>query len=164
LRDPILEFCVVEIVVNGVRRKIDVPDDTPLLWVLRDTLGLTGTKYACGVMVCGSCAVHVDGVVTRTCVLPVSAVAGRSITTIEGLSTGIDHPLQRAWVEEEVPQCGYCQSGVIMAAAALLERNPKPSDADIDAAITNLCRCGTYPRIRRAIHRAAAEMRRGVQS
>jgi isoquinoline 1-oxidoreductase alpha subunit len=147
---------VIPIVVNGVHHELDVPADTPLLWVLRDTLGLTGTKYSCGVMACGTCAVHVDGVLTRTCVLPVSSVAGKSITTIEGLSSDGDHPLQRAWVEEDVPQCGYCQSGVLMAAAALLAQNPKPSDADIDAAMTNLCRCGTYARIRRAIHRAAA--------
>ena len=155
---------MIAIVVNGVRHELDVPGDTPLLWVLRDTLGLTGTKYSCGVMTCGTCEVHVDGVLTRTCVLPVSSVAEKSITTIEGLSRDGDHPLQRAWVEEDVPQCGYCHSGVLMAAAALLAQNPKPSDADIDAAMTNLCRCGTYARIRRAIHRAAEEMRQRARS
>jgi len=146
---------VVEIVVNGVTRKVDVPGDTPLLWVLRETLGLTGTKFACGISVCGSCTVHVDGVPKRSCVLPVRAVAGKSVTTIEGLSRGGEHPLQRAWVAEEVSQCGYCQPGIIMEAAALLTKHADPSDAEIDAAITNLCRCGTYDRIRRAIHRAA---------
>ena len=146
---------MVEIVVNGVTRKVDVPEDTPLLWVLRETLGLTGTKFACGISVCGSCTVHVDGVPKRSCVLPVRAVAGKSVTTIEGLSRDGEHPLQRAWVAEEVSQCGYCQPGIIMEAAALLTKRTDPSDAEIDAAITNLCRCGTYDRIRRAIHRAA---------
>jgi aerobic-type carbon monoxide dehydrogenase small subunit (CoxS/CutS family) len=146
---------VIEIVVNGVTRKVDVPGDTPLLWVLRETLGLTGTKFACGISVCGSCTVHVDGVARRSCVLPVRAVAGKSVTTIEGLSPDGDHPLQRAWLAEEVSQCGYCQPGIIMEAAALLTKRKNPSDAEIDAAITNLCRCGTYDRIRRAIHRAA---------
>ena len=146
---------MVEIVVNGVTRKVDVSGDTPLLWVLRETLGLTGTKFACGISVCGSCTVHVDGVPKRSCVLPVRAVAGKSVTTIEGLSRGGEHPLQRAWVAEEVSQCGYCQPGIIMEAAALLTKHADPSDAEIDAAITNLCRCGTYDRIRRAIHRAA---------
>jgi aerobic-type carbon monoxide dehydrogenase small subunit (CoxS/CutS family) len=146
---------VVEITVNGVAREIDIPDDTPLLWVLRDTLGLTGTKFACGISVCGSCTVHVDGVPMRSCGLPLRAVAGKSVTTIEGLSPNGDHPLQRAWVAEEVSQCGYCQPGMIMAAAALLAKHTDPSDAEIDAAIGNLCRCGTYDRVRRAIHRAA---------
>jgi isoquinoline 1-oxidoreductase alpha subunit len=146
---------VVEITVNGVAREVDVPDDTPLLWVLRDTLGLTGTKFACGISVCGSCTVHVDGVAKRSCRVPLRAVAGKSVTTIEGLSRDGDHPLQRAWVAEEVSQCGYCQPGIIMEAAALLTKRADPSDAEIDAAITNLCRCGTYDRIRRAIHRAA---------
>jgi len=146
---------VVEIVVNGVTRKVDVPGDTPLLWVLRETLGLTGTKFACGISVCGSCTVHVDGVPKRSCVLPLRAVAGKSMTTIEGLSRDGEHPLQRAWVAEEVSQCGYCQPGIIMEAAALLTKRADPSYAEIDAAITNLCRCGTYDRIRRAIHRAA---------
>ena len=146
---------MVEIVVNGVTRKVDAPGDTPLLWVLRETLGLTGTKFACGISVCGSCTVHVDGVPKRSCVLPLRAVAGKSVTTIEGLSRDGEHPLQRAWVAEEVSQCGYCQPGIIMEAAALLTKRADPSDAEIDAAITNLCRCGTYDRIRRAIHRAA---------
>jgi isoquinoline 1-oxidoreductase alpha subunit len=146
---------VVEVTVNGVAREVDVPDDTPLLWVLRDTLGLTGTKFACGISVCGSCTVHVDGVAKRSCRVPLRAVAGKSVTTIEGLSRDGDHPLQRAWVAEEVSQCGYCQPGIIMEAAALLTKRADPSDAEIDAAITNLCRCGTYDRIRRAIHRAA---------
>ena len=146
---------MVEIAVNGVTRKVDVPEDTPLLWVLRETLGLTGTKFACGISVCGSCTVHVDGVPKRSCVLPLRAVAGKSVTTIEGLSRDGEHPLQRAWVAEEVSQCGYCQPGIIMEAAALLTKRTDPSDAEIDAAITNLCRCGTYDRIRRAIHRAA---------
>jgi len=146
---------VVEIVVNGVTRKVDVSGDTPLLWVLRETLGLTGTKFACGIAVCGSCTVHVDGVPKRSCVLPLRAVAGKSVTTIEGLSRDGEHPLQRAWVAEEVSQCGYCQPGIIMEAAALLVKHADPSDAEIDASIANLCRCGTYDRIRRAIHRAA---------
>jgi aerobic-type carbon monoxide dehydrogenase small subunit (CoxS/CutS family) len=146
---------VVEVTVNGVAREVDVPDDTPLLWVLRDTLGLTGTKFACGISVCGSCTVHVDGVAKRSCRVPLRAVAGKSVTTIEGLSRDGDHPLQRAWVAEEVSQCGYCQPGIIMEAAALLTKRADPSDAEIDAAITNLCRCGTYDRVRRAIHRAA---------
>ena len=146
---------MVEITVNGVAREVDVHDDTPLLWVLRDTLGLTGTKFACGISVCGSCTVHVDGVAKRSCRVPLRAVAGKSVTTIEGLSRDGDHPLQRAWVAEEVSQCGYCQPGILMEAAALLRKRADPSDAEIDAAITNLCRCGTYDRIRRAIHRAA---------
>jgi aerobic-type carbon monoxide dehydrogenase small subunit (CoxS/CutS family) len=152
---------MIEIVVNGVARKIDVSEDTPLLWVLRDTLGLTGTKFACGIAVCGSCVVHVGGVARRSCVLPVRAVAGKSVTTIEGLSSDGEHPLQRAWVAEEVSQCGYCQPGMIMAAAALLAKRADPSDAEIDASITNLCRCGTYDRVRRAIHRAAKTSKAG---
>ncbi|WP_205960384.1 (2Fe-2S)-binding protein [Ramlibacter henchirensis] len=128
----------------------------PLLWVLRDVLGLTGTKYGCGVAACGACTVRVDGQPVRSCVTPVSAVAGRKVVTIEGLRTGsAPHPLQAAWIAEQVPQCGYCQSGMLMAAASLLERKPKPTDADIDEAITNLCRCGTYQRVRAAIKRAA---------
>ena len=146
---------MIEIVVNGVTRKVDVPGDTPLLWVLRETLGLTGTKFACGISACGSCTVHADGVARRSCVLPVRAVVGKFVTTIEGLSPDGDHPLQRAWLAEEVSQCGYCQPGIIMEAAALLAKREDPSDAEIDAAITNLCRCGTYDRVRRAIHRAA---------
>ncbi|ANK80573.1 MAG: (2Fe-2S)-binding protein [Rhizobiales bacterium NRL2] len=140
-------------VLNGEPVTVDVEGDAPLLWVIRETLGLTGTKFGCGVAACGACTVHVDGVATPTCVLPVEAVEGAEITTIEGI--GRLHRLQQAWIDEQVPQCGYCQSGMIMAAAALLDEVPEPSDADIDAAITNICRCGTYSRIRRAIHRAA---------
>jgi len=144
--------------VNGETRTVDVEPDTPLLWVLRDTLDLTGTKYGCGKALCGSCTVHLDGSPVRSCVTPISAIAGGSVITIEGLSTGGDHPLQKAWIEEDVPQCGYCQPGQIMAAAALLKQNPRPSDNDIDAAMAGvLCRCGTYQRIRKAIHRAAEE-------
>ena len=143
--------------VNGRRQSVDVDSDTPLLWVLRDTLDLTGTKFGCGIAACGACIVHLDGVDTRTCVLPISAVEGKSVTTIEGLSRDRRHPVQQAWIAEDVPQCGYCQSGQIMAAAALLEDNPTPTDDDIDAAMTNVCRCGTYQRIRAAIHRAAEE-------
>jgi len=145
----------ITMTVNGEERTVDVAPDTPLLWVLRDTLGLTGTKYGCGEALCGSCTVHLNGSPVRSCVMPASAVAGARITTIEGLSPDGDHPLQRAWIEEDVSQCGYCQPGQIMSAAALLEQNPNPSDADIDAALNgNLCRCGTHVRIRRAIHRA----------
>jgi isoquinoline 1-oxidoreductase alpha subunit len=144
--------------VNGEEYTVDVDPDTPLLWVLRDTLGLTSTKFSCGVGLCGACVVHLDGAPVRSCVTPASEVAGRSITTIEGLSPDGSHPLQRAWIAEDVPQCGYCQPGQIMTAAALLAENPHPSNADIDAAMSgNLCRCGTYQRIRRAIHRAAEE-------
>ena len=142
--------------INGQTQEVDVDPDTPLLWVLRDTLGLTGTKFGCGIAQCGACTVHVDGVATRSCSVPVSAAEGSQITTIEGLSTdGGLHPVQKAWIAHDVPQCGYCQSGMIMAVAALLKGNPQPSYADIDAAITNICRCGTYQRIRAAIHRAA---------
>jgi len=144
--------------VNGGRRSVDVAADTPLLWVLRDNLGLTGTKFGCGIAQCGACTVHVDGVPTRSCVIPVSTVAGKRVTTIEGLSRDRSHPVQRAWIAEDVPQCGYCQSGQIMAAVALLESTPAPTDADIDTAMTNICRCGTYQRIRAAIHRAAGEV------
>ena len=147
---------MVSFTVNGQRRTLDVEPDAPLLWVLRDELGLTGTKFGCGIAQCGACTVQVDGVAQRTCVLPVSAVEGKSITTIEGLSSDGRHPVQQAWLAEDVPQCGYCQSGQIMAAAAFLAKHPQPTDADIDQQITNLCRCGTYPRIRKAIHRAAA--------
>ena len=142
--------------VNGQDRKFDVPAETPLLWVLRDTLSLTGTKYGCGVGLCGACTVHLDGNAVRSCVTPVSAAAGKKILTIEGLASENSHPLQVAWIAEDVPQCGYCQSGQIMTAAALLAKNPSPSDEDITNAMTgNLCRCGTYNRIRKAIHRAA---------
>lgn len=142
--------------VNGQTIEVDAPADTPLLWVLRDHLNLTGTKYGCGMALCGACTVHIDGVATRSCVLPWQAVGNRSVTTIEGLSKDRSHAVQKAWLEIDVPQCGYCQSGQIMSAAALLTSNPHPSDADIDAAMSgNICRCGTYNRIRRAIHRAA---------
>ena len=142
--------------INGHPQQVDVDPDTPLLWVLRDTLGLTGTRYGCGIAQCGACTVHIDGVATRSCSVPVSSAEGAQITTIEGLSpNGGLHPVQKAWIAHDVPQCGYCQSGMIMAVAALLNEKPKPTDADIDAAITNICRCGTYARIRAAIHTAA---------
>jgi isoquinoline 1-oxidoreductase alpha subunit len=141
--------------LNGKEVTVDVAPDTPLLWVLRDTLGMTGTKFGCGIGECGSCTVHLDGQATRTCLLAMSEVAGKAVTTIEGLSEDSSHPVQKAWIAEQVPQCGYCQSGQIMAAVALLAQKPAPTDADIDEAMTNLCRCGTYQRIRRAIHRAA---------
>jgi isoquinoline 1-oxidoreductase subunit alpha len=144
--------------VNGQSHTVNVPGDMPLLWVLRDTLGLTGTKYGCGIAQCGACTVHLAGVVTRSCMTPVATVGTRPITTIEGLSADGSHPVQRAWIAEEVPQCGYCQSGQVMAAAALLATHPHPSDADIDSSMTNICRCGTYQRIRRAVHRAAGEV------
>ena len=148
---------MISLTVNGTSQRVDVSPDTPLLWVLRDNLGLTGTKYGCGMALCGACTVHVDGQATRSCVMPISAAAGKSVLTIEGLSRDGSHPLQWAWIAEEVPQCGYCQSGQIMAAAVLLRENPRPSDADIDDAMSgNICRCGTYQRIRRAIPRAAA--------
>jgi aerobic-type carbon monoxide dehydrogenase small subunit (CoxS/CutS family) len=151
----------VEFDVNGSRYEADVWDDTPLLWVLRDHLGLTGTKFGCGIGLCGSCTVHLDGVAVRSCIVPASAVQGMRITTIEGLAAGASHPVQAAWIAEQVPQCGYCQSGMIMAAASLLEQSPHPSDAEIYAGISNLCRCGTYPRIRRAVRRAAREIANG---
>jgi isoquinoline 1-oxidoreductase subunit alpha len=144
--------------VNG--RDVDPKSDptTPLLWVLRDELNLTGTKFGCGIMACGACTVHVDGVAQRSCLLPVQAVQGKRVTTIEGLASDRSHAVQAAWIKHQVPQCGYCQSGFIMAAAALLATTPKPSDADIDAALTNLCRCGTYDAMRSAIHDAAASL------
>lgn len=143
--------------INGEDRELDAPGDMPLLWALRDVLGLTGTKYGCGVALCGACTVHLDGVAVRSCVLPVEAVGSRTVTTIEGLARGEElHPVQQAWLDEQVPQCGYCQPGMIMAVSAFLESEPTPDDAAIDRSITNLCRCGTYPRIRRAIHHAAA--------
>jgi isoquinoline 1-oxidoreductase alpha subunit len=146
----------VTLIVNGVRRTADVAPDTPLLWVLRDVLDLPGTKFGCGIGQCGACTVHLGGQPVRSCSLPVSAASNAEILTIEGLSTDGSHPVQRAWVELDVPQCGYCQAGQIMSAAALLARRPRPTDGDIDSAMNgNLCRCGTYLRIRRAIHRAA---------
>jgi aerobic-type carbon monoxide dehydrogenase small subunit (CoxS/CutS family) len=142
--------------VNGTDHSVDVDGDTPLLWVLRDTLGLTGTKFGCGISACGACTVHLNGSATRSCVKTVDSLDGAAITTIEGLSEDRNHKVQQAWIAEDVPQCGYCQSGMIMAAAALLANTPKPTDADIDASMSNICRCGTYNRIRNAIHRAAA--------
>ena len=144
----------ISLTVNGVAHELDIDGDTPLLWALRDTIGLTGTKFACGIAACGACTVHVDGRAMRSCVMPISEVDGAAITTIEGLSENADHPIQQAWRELDVPQCGYCQSGMIMAATALVAENAKPTDDDIDAAMTNICRCGTYPRVRAAIHRA----------
>lgn len=148
--------------INGQSRTSNADPSMPLLWVLRDELNLTGTKFGCGIAACGACTVHVGGQPVRSCVMPVSAVANQQITTIESLGTAEKpHPLQAAWIAEQVPQCGYCQSGMLMAAAALLDKNATPSDADIDAAVTNLCRCGTYQRVRAAIHRAAAQMQKG---
>ena len=149
---------MVSLTVNGKQYSVDVTPDMPLLWVLRDAIGLTGTKFGCGLQQCGACTVHLDGVATRSCGLAVSNVGTKRVTTIEGLSSGSNHPLQQAWIAEQVPQCGYCQSGQLMSAAALLAKTPKPTDADIDTAmIGNICRCGTYQRIRRAIHRAAGK-------
>jgi aerobic-type carbon monoxide dehydrogenase small subunit (CoxS/CutS family) len=154
---------MINLNINGKPLSVDVPPDTPLLWVLRDSLGLTGTKFGCGQALCGACTVHIDGAATRSCVLPVSAVANRKVTTIEGLSAHSDHPVQRAWLQHDVPQCGYCQSGQIMSAAALLAQNKSPSDADIDTAMSgNICRCGTYNDIRAAIHTAAGLMKKGA--
>jgi isoquinoline 1-oxidoreductase alpha subunit len=150
---------MVSFTLNGEIIELDVADDMPLLWAIRDKAGLTGTKYGCGIAQCGACTVHVDGAAIRSCVLPVRSVAGKSVTTIESLAAGDTlHPVQQAWIDEQVPQCGYCQSGMIMAAAALLKDNPNPDDATIDKVMTNICRCGTYPRIRKAIHRAAATL------
>lgn len=147
--------------VNGQTVRFDGLQDTPLLWVLRDELGLTGTKYGCGISQCGACTVHVDGRAQRSCALPVSQIAGRAVVTIEGLAEGDAlHPVQQAWIEGDVPQCGYCQAGQIMAAVEFLERYPEPSDDDIDANLSNLCRCGTYPRIRKAVRRAARQQQR----
>jgi len=148
----------ISLFVNGKRRTVTADADMPLLWVLRDVIGLTGTKFGCGIAQCGSCTVHLEGAAVRSCSVPLSAAAGKHVTTIEGLSPNRAHALQRAWIELDVPQCGYCQSGQLMSAAALLARNPSPTDADIDAAMDgNICRCGTYQRIRAAIHRAAGE-------
>ena len=151
----------MKLTVNGKAYEVDVPDSMPLLWVLRDVIGLTGTKFGCGVAQCGACTVHLDGQAVRSCITPVRAVGSRAVTTIEGLSADGSHPLQRAWTEVDVVQCGFCQPGQIMAAAALLGQKPRPTDADIDAALDgNLCRCGTYQRIRAAVHRAAQLMER----
>src|SRR5689334_19176472 len=146
------------ITVNGKEQTVDAAPDTPLLWVLRENVGLTGTKFGCGIGQCGACTVLLDGVASRSCRQQVSTIGAKKITTIEGLSPDATHPLQKAWVAEQVPQCGYCQSGQILAAASLLARNASPTDAEIDASMTNICRCGTYPRIRAGIHRAAKEM------
>ena len=148
----------IDLTVNGVRHSVDVAPDTPLLWVIRDHLKLTGTKFSCGIAQCGACTLHVDGTPVRSCSLPVAAAAGKSVTTIEGLSSDGSHAVQQAWIELDVPQCGYCQSGMIMSVVALLKRNPNPSDADIDAGVTNACRCSTYHRIRQAIKVAAAKV------
>ena len=153
-------MAAITINVNGKQQAVDVSPDMPLLWVLRDTLGLTGTKFGCGMSLCGACTVHINGEAVRSCVTPLSAAMGKPVRTIEALGTvARPHPLQKAWVAHQVPQCGYCQSGMLMAAAALIDKNANPSDADIDAAITNICRCGTYPRIREAIKTAAKELR-----
>ena len=142
--------------LNGKTINVDVEPDTPLLWAIRENVGLTGTKYGCGIAQCGACTVHVDGVAVRSCVTPVSEAEGKQVTTIEGLAVnGVLHKVQKAWVDNDVPQCGFCQSGMIMAVASLLKENPKPTDADIDAAITNICRCGTFQQVREAIHMAA---------
>jgi len=147
---------MVRLTINGKPHEVDVDPDTPLLWVIREWIGMTGTKYGCGIAQCGACTVHVDGVATRSCSLPVSAAAGAQITTIEGLAQeGKLHRVQQAWIDLDVPQCGYCQSGMIMAVAALLKEKPKPTDADIDKTITNICRCGTFQQVRAAIHAAA---------
>jgi isoquinoline 1-oxidoreductase alpha subunit len=149
---------MTSLVINGQLRQLDVEADTPLLWVLRDELGLTGTKFGCGIANCGACTVEIDGVATRSCVMPIQALEGKTVRTIEAEPDRIVRALQAAWLQQQVPQCGYCQSGMIMAAAGLLRGKPQPSDADIDAAITNICRCGTYQRIRAAIHGAAASL------
>jgi isoquinoline 1-oxidoreductase subunit alpha len=151
---------MITLTVNGEKHALDVEPETPLLWVLRDELGLTGTKFGCGIAQCGACTVHLNGAPTRSCLVPVGSLDGAVVLTIEGLSHDASHPVQRAWIEHDVPQCGYCQSGQIMATVALLQQTPQPSDGDIDDAISNICRCGTYPRIRAAIHRAA-ELARG---
>jgi aerobic-type carbon monoxide dehydrogenase small subunit (CoxS/CutS family) len=147
---------MISLYINNRHFSIDADGETPLLWVIREQAGLTGTKYGCGIAACGACTVHMDGRPLRACTLPLRAAAGHHITTIEGLSRDRSHPLQKAWIAHQVPQCGYCQSGMIMAAAALLAEKPHPTDAEIDAAITNICRCGTYQRIREAVHAAAS--------
>ncbi len=151
-------MALINLTVNGKKQTLDVHPETPLLWVLRDTLGLTGTKYGCGIGACGACTVHLDGEAVRSCATPIASCAGKSVTTIEGLSPDLSHPLQKAWVEVDVPQCGYCQPGMIMSAAALLKQKKPVADADIDTALSgNLCRCGTYNRVRKAIHLAAGK-------
>jgi aerobic-type carbon monoxide dehydrogenase small subunit (CoxS/CutS family) len=152
---------MVALTINGRNVNADVEPETPLLWVLRDTLGLTGTKFGCGAGLCGACTVHVDGRPMRSCQLPVASLAGRTINTIEHFAADANHPVIQAWIAEQVPQCGYCQAGQIMAATALLQTNSKPSDEDIDRAMTNICRCGTYAEIRRAVHRASTLMGKG---
>ena len=150
---------MITLTVNGTQHQVDLEPDTPVLWALRDAIGLTGTKFGCGIAQCGACTVHIGGQAMRSCSVPIGALNGANITTIEGLSPDGKHPVQQAWLAEDVPQCGYCQSGQIMATAAFLKQNPNPTDADIDANITNICRCGTYERLRRAIHRAADLMK-----
>jgi isoquinoline 1-oxidoreductase alpha subunit len=154
--DPIKGIAMANLIINGKTINVDVEADTPLLWAIRENVGLTGTKYGCGIAQCGSCTVHIDGVAMRSCSVPVSDAAGKQITTIEGLASGgALHKVQQAWIENDVPQCGYCQSGMIMAVAALLKEKPKPTDEDIDEAITNICRCGTFQQVRAAIHAVA---------
>jgi isoquinoline 1-oxidoreductase subunit alpha len=150
---------MITITVNGTQHQLDLEPDTPLLWALRDAVGLTGTKFGCGIAQCGACTVHINGEAMRSCSVPIAALDGATITTIEGLSPNAQHPVQLAWIAEDVPQCGYCQSGQIMATVAFLKTHPAPTDADIDSNITNICRCGTYERLRRAIHRAAESMK-----
>jgi isoquinoline 1-oxidoreductase alpha subunit len=146
---------MITLKINAKEHQVDVAPDTPLLWVLRDTLGMTGTKFSCGIAQCGACTVHIDGTAVSSCTFPVAAAVGKNVTTIEGLSADRSHPLQQAWIEEDVPQCGYCQSGMIMSAAALLENNPHPSEAEINQTMTNICRCGSYSRVRKAIQKVA---------
>ena len=158
-------MAAINFTLNGKQQEVDVTPDMPLLWVLRDTLGMTGTKFGCGMSLCGACTVHIDGVAARSCVTTISMVQGKKITTIEGLSPDVTHPVQQAWLELDVPQCGYCQSGQIMNAAGLLEKHPNPTDADIDELMMgNICRCGTYQEIRRAIHRAAELKAQGAKA
>ena len=156
---------MIRLSINGKSHQVDVEPNTPLLWVIREQVGLTGTKYGCGIAQCGACTVHLDGAAVRSCSIPVSAAVGKRITTIEGLASGKTlHRVQKAWLDHEVPQCGYCQSGMIMAAAALLASKPKPTDADIDASVTNICRCGTFQEVRKAIHAAARTQAQGSKS
>lgn len=155
----------ITLTVNGTAHQLDVEPDMPLLWALRETLGLTGTKFGCGIAACGACTVHLDGRAVRTCTLPISAAVGKQVTTIEGLAqNGTLHAVQQAWIDGQVPQCGYCQSGIIMAVAGLLQQNPAPSDEEIDASLTNICRCGTFTRVRKAIHQAAQPRTEGARS